>query len=66
MTTSPDKTPSEPSPDNNAAWDAEDAQSKQRHPPVAPKDEGILDSIGKSISEGLTGADTSTNKTPPR
>ena len=57
--------PTPPASDHNAAWDAADARDQERHLPVAPKDEGVLDSLGKSISEVVTGANTGTTKTPP-
>lgn len=34
-------------------WD--DDAGPWRHPPVAPKDEGIAESFGKSISDVITG-----------
>ena len=47
--------------DHNADWDKGEPA---RHAPVAPKDEGVLESLGRSISEGLTGADSSTTPKP--
>lgn len=33
----------------------DDDEEPWRHPPVAPRDEKIVDSLGKSISEVVTG-----------
>lgn len=41
-----------PSPKGN---DWEDDEEPWRHPPVAPKDAGIADSLGKSVSDVVTG-----------
>lgn len=38
---------------NNANWDQDE---EWRHPPVAPKDEGPLKSLGRSVSEAVTGS----------
>lgn len=40
-----------PVPDGN--WD--DNADPWRHPPVVPKDESIADSLGKAISDVVTG-----------
>ena len=42
----------EPGPAGND-WDEDDMP--WRHPPVAPKDAGIADSLGKSVSDVVTG-----------
>jgi hypothetical protein len=34
-------------------WD--DDEEPWRHPPIAPKDAGITDSLGKSVSDVVTG-----------
>lgn len=64
----PAKPSAKPSPTgagNNAKWDKDDARDASRHASVTPKDEGVLESIGQSVSEGLTGADTGATKKPP-
>ena len=57
-------TPSTPSNDTTADAtarppdgfsDEEEENGPWRHPPVAPKDEGIARSLGKSISDVVTG-----------
>lgn len=40
---------------NDASWD-EDEGADWRHPPVEPKDKGVLESLGKSVSEAVTGS----------
>ena len=42
-----------PASGNNADWD----RDEERHPPVTSKDEGPLESLGRSVSEVVTGAD---------
>ena len=48
-------------PGNNFA----DEEDEWRHAPVAPKDAGVLDSLGRSVSEAVTGADSSPAKPKP-
>ncbi len=54
-----DKTPGIPAPaaaaDRKADADLDENGDPWRHPPVAPKDEGPLESFGRSISETVTG-----------
>lgn len=51
---------------NDASWNDDEGEN-WRHAPIAPKDAGVLDSLGRSISEAVTGseADTSGNKVKP-
>ncbi len=42
-------------PRDNASWD-DDEGTDWRHAPVAPKDQGVLDSLGRSVSEAVTGS----------
>lgn len=42
-------------PRDDASWD-DDEGADWRHPPVAPKDLGVLDSLGRSVSEAVTGS----------
>jgi hypothetical protein len=35
--------------------DREDEDGPWRHPPIAPKDAGIADSLGESVSDVVTG-----------
>ena len=42
-----------------------DEEDEWRHAPVAPKDSGVLDSLGRSISEAVIGADESVAKPKP-
>jgi hypothetical protein len=37
------------------ATTGEDDEEPWRHPPVAPKDAGIADSLGKAVSDVVTG-----------
>ena len=37
------------------ANDREDDDPPWRHPPVAPKDAGVADSLGRSVSDVVTG-----------
>lgn len=53
-----------PARDNNAAWDADDAALEQSDEPVSPRNESPLESLGKSISEVVTGEGTSPTKAP--
>ena len=39
-----------------ATHTADDDEDPWRHPPVAPRDEGPLKSLGRAISEPVTGA----------
>ena len=47
------KSPANGPPVPKGDWD--DDAEPWRHPPVAPKDERIADSLGKSISDVVTG-----------
>ena len=47
------KPPANSPPEPDRAWD--DDAEPWRHPPIAPVDEGIADSLGKSISDVVTG-----------
>jgi hypothetical protein len=40
---------------NPAGGDWEDDDEPWRHPPVTPKDAGVADSLGKSVSDVVTG-----------
>ena len=42
-------------PRDDASWD-DDEGTDWRHAPVAPKDRGVLDSLGRSVSEVVTGS----------
>ena len=42
----------------------DDAGEEWRHAPVAPKDEGPLESLGKSVSEVVTGPDADRSRGP--
>ncbi|MEO8524783.1 MAG: hypothetical protein ABI460_08700 [Caldimonas sp.] len=58
------KPPANNPPDANRKWD--DDAEPWRHPPVTPRDESVADSIGKSISEVVTGPlDDATGKPKP-
>ena len=46
----------------NANWNDDDEGEEWRHPPVAPVDQGPLDSLGKAVSEIVTGADAEKSK----
>ena len=63
MNSSRRQTP-DPKPGND--WD--DDEEPGRHPPVAPKDAGITDSLGKAVSDVVTGpleGDPEKAKKPP-
>lgn len=44
--------------------DLDDDGDKWRHAPVAPKDKGVIESLGESIPEVVTGSEASTRKGP--
>ena len=47
------KPPASGPPESGREWD--DDAEPWRHPPVAPKDEGIAESLGKSIADVVIG-----------
>ena len=47
------KSPANSPPGPDPKWDDDDPP--WRHPPVAPKDPGLAESLGRSISEVVTG-----------
>jgi hypothetical protein len=42
----------------------DDEGENWRHAPVAPKDKGVIKSLGESISEVVTGSEASPGKSP--
>ncbi len=58
------KSPANGPPEPERAWD--DDAEPWRHPPVVPHDESVADSIGKSISDVVTGplADAESKRKP--
>jgi hypothetical protein len=58
------KPPANSPPEPVRPWD--DDAEPWRHPPVAPRDESVADSLGKSISDVVTGPlDDATGKAKP-
>ena len=47
------KSPANSPPGSDPNWDDDD--QAWRHAPVAPKDEGLAESLGRSVSEVVTG-----------
>ena len=56
------KSPANGPPAPAREWD--DDAEPWRHPPVAPRDESIADSIGKAISDVVTGPLDDAKNTP--
>ena len=49
---------SQPAGSNSERWDEEDGE-QWRHPPVTPKDANPLDSLGRAVSDAVTGSEGS-------
>ena len=54
----PAAAPGQPAGSNSERWDAEDGE-QWRHPPIAPKDANPLDSLGRAVSDAITGSEGS-------
>ena len=51
----PAATPGTVKPRDDASWDDDEGEN-WRHAPVAPKEQGVLDSLGRSVSDAVTGS----------
>ncbi|MDQ2734176.1 MAG: hypothetical protein M3Y55_04110 [Pseudomonadota bacterium] len=50
---------------NNDRWDAD--EEPWRHPPIAPKDESVAKSLGRSVSDAVvSAADDEADKAKPK
>ncbi|MDQ2927699.1 MAG: hypothetical protein ABI330_18820 [Caldimonas sp.] len=55
----------QPTSNNNDRWDAD--EEPWRHPPIAPKDESVAKSLGRSVSDAVvSAADDTPDKVKPK
>lgn len=51
----PAATPGALKPRDDASWDDDEGEN-WRHAPAAPKDQGVPDSLGRAVSDAVTGS----------